>query len=357
MSAGGGTSFTSGDKLGVYRVVRLLGEGGMGEVYEVEHSQLGVHYALKAFTHAEDKYVEQLKDRFLAEGKVLARLRNPHVIRVFDLNFDERTNTPYYVMDLVLSKEGFPHTLADVNTAELEEEQVRQWFVELASALDYIHSQGIVHRDVKLTNVLQDADGHLILSDFGVLRLFSDNLRHQVGIAPTMVTTIKEMHLVMGTRGYMAPEVNRGEKATPAADVYSLAMMIVFLLTGVWYEPGSKALRLLDSFELPWRDILPQMLSDDPKARPSELSALARRLNDRSSSAETDTSRANSLDAAQSPRSHRLPMPLAVAIGILAALVMVASVSWLLLTGPARSPAEDDFGELFGSSGILEVSK
>ena len=127
---------TPGQRLGVYRVIRLLGKGGMGAVYEVEHVQLGVHYALKTFT-LEEGHVETLKSKFLAEGKVLARLRNPNLVRVFDLNFDEKTGILYFVMDLVLSEDGNPHTLLDVKTAELDEDRILQWFAELAAAVHH----------------------------------------------------------------------------------------------------------------------------------------------------------------------------------------------------------------------------
>ena len=105
---------TLGQQIGTYRIVRLLGKGGMGAVYEVEHVQLGVHYALKTFT-LEEGHVEVLKNKFLTEGKVLARLHDPHLVRVFDLNCDESTGMPYFVMDLVLSEDGKPRTLLDVN--------------------------------------------------------------------------------------------------------------------------------------------------------------------------------------------------------------------------------------------------
>ena len=206
------------DTIGVYRIVRLLGKGAMGAVYEVVHTQLGVHYALKSFT-LESGHVDVLKEKFLAEGRVLARLRHPNVIRVFDLSFDEATKTPYFVMDLVLDKDGTPRTLSDGAGEGLEEETIRQWFAELASAVDYIHAQGIVHRDIKPGNVLLAADGRVVLSDFGVLRLFSDRLRREVKAAPTIVTAAKDSRLVMGTHGYMAPEVERGEEDPRSAKI------------------------------------------------------------------------------------------------------------------------------------------
>lgn len=138
--------FTPGQKIGAYRIVRLLGQGGMGAVYEVEHEQLGVRYALKAFaTHS--KYADMLKKKFLAEGRVLARLRHPHLIRVFDLAIDEPTGVPYFVMDIVTYKDGTQHTLDDLELGDLEEDYILGWFEDLCKALDYIHEQGIVHRD------------------------------------------------------------------------------------------------------------------------------------------------------------------------------------------------------------------
>ena len=336
------------DTIGVYRIVRRLGEGAMGAVYEVVHTQLGVHYALKSFTF-EGGHLDVLKDKFLAEGRVLARLRHPHVVRVFDLNFDEATRTPYFVMDLVLYKDGSPHTLADVDVADLEEEYIRRWFTELASAVDYVHTQGIIHRDIKLSNVLLTADGHVVLSDFGVSRLFSDKLRREVRASTTMVMEAKKSCLVLGTRGYMAPEVERGGEATPASDSYSLAVMVVYLLIGVWYETGSRALELLETLELPWAQVLLPMLADDPKERPTNLGALARQLEVPASEARTIV-RPNRRQRQGRNPARKLPKwKLAAVIGIgLAASAVVLATVWFALhkatppvPPPALSSAED----------------
>ena len=337
------------DTIGVYRIVRLLGKGAMGAVYEVVHTQLGVHYALKSFT-LEDGHIDILKDKFLAEGRVLARLHHPNVVRVFDLNFDETTQTPYFVMDLVVYKDGSPHTLADVEVSDLDEEFVLRWFTELASALDYIHAQGI-------------ADKHVILSDFGVLRLFSDRLRNEVRASTTMAAEATNSRLVMGTRGYMAPEVECGEEATPAADVYSLAVMIVYLLTGAWYEPGSRVLELLETLRLPWTKVLPQMLAEDPAERPVNLCALAKLL-------EVPTSEAKTVaqpSEGQSPMAQNDAVPTwrklpwkAVAIfgGAFAVITAVFMSVWFALRKPAvPQSAEEEFAAAFGAEGIFEVVK
>ena len=329
----------------------------MGSVYEVEHEQLGVHYALKAFTH-ESGHVDVLKNKFLTEGKVLARLHDQHLVRVFDLNFDETTGTPYFVMELVLSDDGSPRTLSDVRTDELDEDCVLQWFTELASVIDYIHEQGIVHRDIKLGNVLLSSDGHVVLSDFGISRLFSERLRSDVKAVNTMVSeAVTSARLMMGTQGYMAPEIARGEDATPAADSYSLGVMFVYLLTGIWYEPGSKVFKLLETLEYRWIDVLPRLLSENPAERPTKLSELVETLRRARRSRPTEiVARAESLpeaDALRPPRRKRR-----VLLALAGAAVLVAAVAgYFLFSHRSESSAADDFDAAFSAVGIYEEAR
>ena len=249
----------------------------MGAVFEVEHLRLGTHYALKTFTfEADDAGV--MKRRFLTEGKALARLSDRHIVRVFDLDYDEATGTPYFVMDLVLDRGGNPHTLADVSAGNFDEACLVRWFEDLAQALDYIHSRGIVHRDIKLGNVLLGADGHVVLSDFGVSRFANSDLAQEIDAVRTSFSTRSKLRMIVGTSGFMAPEVRRGRAATAAADVYSLGVMFVYLLTGMWHVCGSKALQLLDGFDYAWGEILPQLLDEDPAGRATDLVPLAWRL-------------------------------------------------------------------------------
>ena len=321
----------------------------MGAVYEVEHEQLGVHYALKSFT-LEDGHVDVLKNKFLTEGKILARLHDPHLVRVFDLNFDEATGTPYFVMDLVLSEDGSPRTLLNVNTAELDEDCVLGWFAELASAIDYIHEQGIVHRDIKLGNVLLSSDGHVVLSDFGISRIFSERLRSDVKAVTTLASdAATAARLVMGTRGYMAPEVAWGGEATPASDSYSLGVMFVYLLTGIWYEPGSKVFKLLETLEYRWIDVLPRLLAENPAERPTNLSELVEQLRTVSAAAPEETS-----EEPESPPRRRRRVILALAG---AAAVAVAAVGYFVFFSRSRPTASDDFDAAFSVRGIYEGAR
>ena len=344
-------TFAPGHKIGAYRIIRLLGEGGMGAVYEVEHEQLGVRYALKAFS-TENKYADILKKKFLAEGKMLARLRDPHLIRVFDLAIDDATGVPYFVMDIITYKDGTPHTLDDVELEDLEEDSIAVWFDDLCKALDYVHAQGVVHRDIKLGNVLLREDKHVMLSDFGVSRIFDEGLSREVDATKTFVSDGKSnAKLIMGTGGYMAPEVLAGHDATPAADVYSLGVMFFHLLTGLWYEPGTRALALLDGFKYRWRDVLTQMLSANPQERPLPLSDLPRQLQPKESPED-------SVPTQISPTVPRVPFYrhwwfIAVAVVAVAAVAVAAAVVFRSDTKQPPPPADDDFGELFSASGLF----
>ena len=320
----------------------------MGAVYEVEHTQLGVHYALKTFT-LEGGHVDLLKNKFLTEGKVLARLHDPHLVRVFDLNFDEATGMPYFVMDLVLSEDGSPRTLLDVKTEELDEDCVFEWFADLASAIDYIHAQGIVHRDIKLGNVLLSSDGHVVLSDFGISRIFSERLRSDVNAVNTMVSeAVTGARLVMGTQGYMAPEVVWGGEATPASDSYSLGVMFVYLLTGIWYTPASKALKLLEALEYRWIDVLPRLLSVKPSERPTNLSELVETLK----SAPVIEQEKEEEPEAPPQRKRRVLFALAGA-----AAVVAAAIGYFVFSQRSAPSAIDDFDAAFSVNGIYEGAR
>ena len=256
-----------GHDLGPYRVVRCLGRGGMGAVYEVVHKTLGTHLALKLFTLEGDD-ADFLRQRFLTEGRILARLRHPRLVRVYDLAVDEGTGSPYFTMDLVLGPNGQPTTLENVRrSGRANETEVARWYADVLEGLRAVHAAGIVHRDVKLENVLLDAEGHVVLSDFGVSRILSKGLGKEIEAVATESIKTPEDAQVLGTKGYLAPEVRKGEKATAAADYYALGFMLFRLLTGVWYEPGTDVFDLLAPFDPRWRDVLGALLEPDPAKR------------------------------------------------------------------------------------------
>ena len=316
---------------GIYRVIRLLGRGGMGEVYEVEHPQLGVHYALKAFAR-EAADADALRARFLAEGRLLARLDHPRLVRVHDLAVDAATGRPYFVMDLVLGAAGRPESLEDARRAgAVTEERAAAWLADLRDALAYIHAAGVVHRDVKLENVLVDRDGHAILSDFGVSRIFNRDLRAAAGLATqTFTGAAGAPRPVMGTLGYLPPEVKAGGEATAAGDLYALRVLKFRLITGIWYEGGTDAFSLLEPFELSWNEVLAPLLDVDPAAR-----RLPEEMPQRSQEGR------RSFFGRAGARPSRVMWAL---VGT--ALLGVAAAAWWALRPPRTLP-EDDFKSLF----------
>ena len=273
--------FKEGSIIGNYRIIRPLGEGAAGTVYEVEDVRTGKRLALKAFTPRKGNSPHWRK-KFLAEAKLLAKLDDPNIVKVHDSGIDGETDVPFFVMDQVVYKDGLPHTLDDVDTSDLDEDFIKMWFEDLASALDYIHAMGVIHRDVKCTNVLIRPDMHVMLSDFGVSKIFSDSLAKELQITRTAPVFTsggsQKTKFMMGTAGYMAPEVVRGEPATRNSDVYSLGVLIFRLLTGIWYEPGTGVVEMLKMYEYRWDKVLPWMLAENPKARPYKLRGLVRLL-------------------------------------------------------------------------------
>ena len=229
-------------EIGGYRFVRLLGKGGMGAVYEAVGAD-GVHRAVKMFTldHGNRDFLFR---RFNVEAQMLRQLGDEasfirtgaRFVRVYESGMED--GIPWFAMDLVLNVAGEPETLEKArNAGAVDEATVRRWFTELSSTLAAFHARGIVHRDVKLENVLVDADGHAVLADFGVSRIFDEELRRRLDVTTTFVEgQTPGTRPVMGTYFYLAPEVRAGQGVTPASDRYALGVLFFRFLTGVFFH-------------------------------------------------------------------------------------------------------------------------
>ena len=261
-------SLEMGRTFGRWRVTRFIGRGGMAEVYEVVDVELGSRYALKLFTYSHGD-VEAARKRFFAEGRLLAQFDHPRLVRVYDLGEDTETGRPYFIMDLVLDPDGQPHTLADAGGDLVDEEQVAIWYEDLRDGLSYIHAKGILHRDLKLQNIMIGPDGHAVLSDFGVAKIFSPDLCEKVGLTPeqTLMAVKGGQKTVMGSVGYMAPEVEMGMAASKESDWYALGVIVFRLLTGVWCDARTDVVGDLETFSPVWRDIIPRLLHANPAGR------------------------------------------------------------------------------------------
>jgi len=254
-----------GQILGAYRIVRTLGAGGMGCVYEAEHVGLKVRRALKVFS-SESEHCDLLRKRFVAEGRMLADLRHPRIVRVYDFAVDAASGTPYFAMDLVVSPTGEPLTLEGACKGGVDEERVSGWFRDISAGLAYIHAKGVVHRDISLDNILIDGDGHAVLTDFGVARIVGEEYRRKIDVTVTMPMPTGESYR-WGKGLYMAPELKSGGVATPASDAYAFGILLFRVLVGSWYTPDTRLEDMLAGMDYNWAEIIGRLCDVRPDCR------------------------------------------------------------------------------------------
>ncbi len=196
-------------RLGPYVLERLLGRGGMGNVYLGRHRVLEVHHALKVLS-SHLAHIPAIVQRFAREARSAFRLRHPHIVQVYGA--DSYQGTRYIAMEYV---EG--RTLAEhVHNGPLRATQTVWFLYQVALALGYAHRQGVVHRDVKPDNVLVDAEGIAKLTDFGLVRRIDP-----VSLEPALTHN----GVMVGTPDFMAPEQWHAETVDGRADVFSLGVL------------------------------------------------------------------------------------------------------------------------------------
>lgn len=214
-----------------YRIVRVIGEGGMGAVYEARHELLGAPVALK-FLHRELAERPGLAARFLQEARVSATVQSPHVARVTDVDTSQ-DGEPYLVMEL-LSGESLQKLLDRQRV--LNPDQAIDFTLQILAGLEAAHARGIVHRDLKPDNVFITPTGAgplLKLIDFGIAKL-RDTSEFKKGLTRAGV--------LMGTAEYMAPEqLYAANEVDHRADLYSLGVMLFEMLSGVRPADGDSA--------------------------------------------------------------------------------------------------------------------
>jgi hypothetical protein len=249
---------TSVDQIlsGRYRIEQMLGQGGMSDVFRAVDVTTGERVAVKVVRSADP----DLARRMAQEAKALARLEHPGLVRLLDAGVhDEQA---FLVMELV---EG-PTLAARLRRGELSPSRTAVLGQTLAGALDYVHGQGIVHRDVKPANILLGPRARVRLADFGIARM-------------TDASSLTVTGTTLGTAGYMAPEQLEHHTVGTAADVWSLGVILLECLTGQRVFKGTAtevvARRLAGPVPLPrdlpapWRLVLEGMLAHDPENRPS----------------------------------------------------------------------------------------
>jgi eukaryotic-like serine/threonine-protein kinase len=217
-----------GQRLGPYEIVALIGKGGMAEVYRAYHASMDRFVAIKVIKR-DIGFTPEGMERFQREAKLIARLEHPHLLPVHDFNVENEP--PYIVMRYL---EG--GTLKDrFSQGRLTVGEIAHFMRQIGSALDYAHSKGVIHRDIKPNNIMLDEHNNAFLTDFGVARIASTTGMTQTGF-------------IVGTPEYMAPEQAESSKSVDyRTDIYALGVTIFEMATGEVPYSGETPFKVLYS--------------------------------------------------------------------------------------------------------------
>jgi len=319
-------------RLDRFEILRLLGEGGMGQVYLAREPLTDTQVAIKIMKPhlAVDP---QSVHRFLTEARHMYRLSHPWILRVLEVS--NRKEGPYYVMSYIAGGS----LLAQYQPGQpLPEERVLAIARQVAGALAHAHAHGIIHRDLKPGNVLLDKDGNAFLTDFGLVRtVFNDSM-----------IDASASHLE-GTAPYMSPAVARGEAEDTRCDIYAFGALLYELLTGQPPYTGRTPQLILDQVI---KGPPPPIRSLNPKVNPALVriaeGCMARELRDRYATmadvvSDIDRSVKGALPLGQQQQRRRRPGIAAMVIGGLVVAGVIGVTAYLSAPGkPFKSAARED---------------
>ena len=201
-------------RYGRYEIIKKLGKGGMGVVYQAHDPQIDRPVALKVLR--EDRVVsEDFVLRFFKEAKFIGRLSHPNIVTVYDVGRDH--GTIYIAMEYL---QGQPFNEV-IRSGKLSVEKIIDIALQVANALGYAHKKGIVHRDIKPSNIILTDEGNVKLTDFGIARAEDSNAAQQT-----------QAGVILGTPFYMSPEQVMGKRVDGRSDLFSLGVILYELIVG-----------------------------------------------------------------------------------------------------------------------------
>ncbi len=206
------TPLTKGLEIGQYKIVEKIGAGGMGEVFLADDTKLDRKVALK-FLPASAATNEEFRARFIREAKAVAKLNHPHVITIYEVS--EFKNRPFIAMEFVPGK-----TLREIlKDKRLEISQIIEYSLQICQGLAEAHRAGVVHRDIKTTNIVADKRGRIRILDFGLATI-------------TGAEEITKTGSTLGTVAYMSPEQVSGREVDHRSDLFSFGIVLYEMVCG-----------------------------------------------------------------------------------------------------------------------------
>jgi serine/threonine protein kinase/predicted ATPase len=255
----------AGTMLGTYRVERLIGAGGMGEVYLAEDARLQRKVAIKLLPLHFTQHADRVR-RFKQEARAASALNHPNIVTIYDIGESEAG--PFITMEFVAGR-----TLRSLGRTPVPIETLVDWSRQIAGALAVAHDAGIVHRDIKPDNIMIRDDGYVKVLDFGLARLASK----EELISDLATAADTHPGALVGTLRYMAPEQAAGGKVSAAADLFALGVVLYELATGRHPLNADTLLGLMQALAtgspIPPSKIVPSL--------PAAFDALVLRLMDR----------------------------------------------------------------------------
>ena len=220
-------ALSPGTRLGHYDVTSLLGEGGMGEVWQATDTQLNRQVALKILPDAFAADPERLA-RFTREAQILASLNHPNIAAIHGIEEDEVEGRRALVLELV---EG--PTLADrIAQGAMQIDDALPIARQIAEALEAAHEAGVIHRDLKPANIKVREDGTVKVLDFGLAKALDPSPDADPSQSPTLTAAATQVGVIMGTAAYMSPEQARGKTVDKRADIWAFGAVLFEMLTG-----------------------------------------------------------------------------------------------------------------------------